>query len=146
MRLFARELVVSSSEPLEFIDLTDRVAAAAAAGTGAVERGLLHLFCLHTTAALLLGEFQHALLHDMRSQLSRLVDEHADYRHNRPEFSDCERRNAAAHLRGSLLQPALCLAVVGGQPVLGRYQRIVLVELDGPRERRLHLQLLGVGA
>jgi secondary thiamine-phosphate synthase enzyme len=141
LHVASHELTVATGQPMQFLDITDRLARAPA-----LRRGLIHVSCLHTTAALLVGEYQDALLHDMRACLHGLVSAGADYRHNRPEFSDCDRGNAAAHLRAMLLQPSISLAVADGRPVLGRWQRVLLVELDGPRERRLHVQAMGVAA
>lgn len=139
MYVVSSEIAIATHKPVEILDVTDHL-------ISPVDRGLLHVSCLHTTAALLVGECQDALLHDIRGYFARAVDAAADYRHNRPEFSDCERGNAAAHLRAMLLSPSVSLAVVGGRPVLGRYQRVLLVEFDGPRERLLHVQALGLAA
>jgi secondary thiamine-phosphate synthase enzyme len=137
MHVVSREITIPTGQAMEILDVTDRLASP-------VDRGLLQVSCLHTTAALLIGECQDALLHDVRAFFARIVDARVDYRHNRPEFSDCDRGNAAAHLRAMLLSPSVSLAIAGGRPVLGRYQRVLLVEFDGPRERRLHVQALGL--
>jgi len=141
MQVVARGVTVSTRRAMEFLDVTDRLAGTVA--DSGVERGLMHVSSLHTTAALMVGELQEALLHDMHGLLCRLVDDGVCYRHNQPEFSDCDRRNAAAHLRGMLLSASVSLPIVDARAVLGPYQRILLAELDGPRERRLHVQILG---
>jgi thiamine phosphate synthase YjbQ (UPF0047 family) len=66
-----------------------------------------------------------------------------EYRHNCPELSDCDRKNAASHLRGLLLNHSVLVPIVDGRPVLGQFQSVLLAELDGPRLRSLHVQLLG---
>ena len=140
-RIVSRELAVSTRDRLQLIDLTDAIAdALAASGIGA---GLAHLFCLHTTAVLLVNEFQEALLDDARELFSRLVDERGPYRHNQPEYSDCRRQNAAAHLRSLLFGPGLTLQVAGGRAQLGLHQRVIFAEMDGPRERKVCLQVVG---
>ncbi len=57
-------------------------------------------------------------------------------------ISDCERHNAAAHLRGMILGNTLSLPVVAGRIMLGQFQRIMFAELDGPRQRELHVHVM----
>ena len=56
-----------------------------------------------------------------------------------------ERRNGHAHCRALLLGPSACLNVVDGRLQLGRWQRVFLVELDGPRAREISVLMLGEG-
>jgi thiamine phosphate synthase YjbQ (UPF0047 family) len=73
-----------------------------------------------------------------------LVDEEGRYKHNDPRLSDCERGNAAAHLRVSLLGHGVALGVTDGDLLLDGAESILLAEFDGPRERQVHIQVLGV--
>jgi len=90
-----------------------------------------------------INELEPALTHDVTGLLERLVDPAGPWRHDRPELSGCDRRNAASHLRALLLGPGVVIPVSAGRPALGRFQRIVFVELDGPRERTVRLTVLG---
>ena len=65
------------------------------------------------------------------------------YRHDDPRYSDCDRSNAHAHLRATLLGRPIALAVADAEVLLGQYQSVILAELDGPRERRLQVQIVG---
>ncbi len=125
----------------ELIDITGRVAEMIE--RSGVREGLAQLFSLHTTAALVINELEPALTHDVTGLLERLVDTAGPWRHDRPELSGCDRRNAASHLRALLLGPGVVIPVSAGRPALGRFQRIVFVELDGPRERTVRLTVLG---
>ena len=125
----------------ELVDITDQVAELIACS--GVREGLAQVFSLHTTSALVINEFEPALTHDVKGLLDRLVDARSAWRHDRPELSGCDRCNAASHLRALLLGPSVVLPVAAGRPVLGRFQRIVFVELDGPRERTVRLTVLG---
>jgi secondary thiamine-phosphate synthase enzyme len=89
------------------------------------------------------SEFQDALNDDALEFLKQIVQENIPYKHNSPRYSDCDRRNAASHLRSMLLGHSVLLPVSGGKPVLGEFQSVILAELDGPRERRLQVQVLG---
>ena len=73
-----------------------------------------------------------------------IVEDGLRYKHNSPEWSDCDRSNATSHLRSLLFSNGVMLPVVDGKPVLGQFQSLILAELDGPRERTLKVQLLGV--
>ena len=65
------------------------------------------------------------------------------WRHNDPRLSECDRKNAASHLRAMLLGHTLTLPVNNGSLALGNWQSVILAELDGPRERAVHIQVLG---
>ena len=58
-------------------------------------------------------------------------------------LTDDERPNGHAHCRALLLPPSVCLNVAGGRLLLGRWQRVFLVELDGPREREISVLVFG---
>ena len=68
-----------------------------------------------------------------------MVARDAEWMHNDPEHSDCDRMNADSHLRALLLGHSLTLQVSGGEVVLGQWQRILMAELDGPRARSLRV-------
>jgi secondary thiamine-phosphate synthase enzyme len=89
------------------------------------------------------NEWQDALLDDFRSLLEQAVPANAPWQHNDPHYSDCERGNAASHLRALLLGTSAVLAVRGGRLVRGDWQSIILAELDGPRTRSVSLQVFG---
>ena len=134
--------VVRSSQRQEMIDITpDVIDSARDAG---IRNGFAGVFSQHTTAVLLVNEFQSALLSDIGDFLKRVVEDGLPYKHNSPEWSDCDRNNASSHLRSLLFSNGVMLPVVEGKPVLGQFQSVILAELDGPRERTLKLQFLGV--
>ena len=141
MRSVNHSFTVPTQRKVQVIDLTESLSDGLARSE--VTDGFVHLFCLHTTAGLLVNEYQSALIHDLIGFLGRFVDEARAYRHNDPAYSDCDRRNAPAHLRSLLLQPGLVLPIADGRIQIGRYQRVLLTELDGPRERRLSARFVG---
>jgi secondary thiamine-phosphate synthase enzyme len=107
--------------------------------------GLVNLFSMHTTCTIFINEFQAALVADIKTFLERVVLRDAEWRHNDPEHSDCDRMNADSHLRAMLLGHSLTVQVSGGEVVLGQWQRILMAELDGPRARTLRVMVMGVG-
>ena len=80
----------------------------------------------------------------LKKFLEHVVAHDAEWMHNDPVHSDCDRMNADSHLRAMLLGHSLTLQVSGGEVVLGQWQRILMAELDGPRARSLRIQIFGV--
>lgn len=134
-------LCLKTEEKQQLINITSRVTEAV--NKSGIENGFIGLFSQHTTAALMVSEFQNALMDDIRAFLSRVVEDDLPYKHNSPEFSDCDRRNAASHLRSLLFNNSVVLPVHEGRLVLGQFQSVILAELDGPRERSLKVQFVG---
>lgn len=133
---------VETLERLELRDITDLVMKAVRAFP--VREGTLNVFSMHTTCTLLVNEVQQALLSDLKKFLEQAVDSNDVWMHNDPKFSDCARANADSHLRALLLGHSLTLQISGGELVLGKWQRILMAELDGPRTRTFRLQVMGV--
>jgi len=134
--------VVRSSQKQEMIDITpDVIDATRESG---IRNGFIGIFSQHTTAGVMVNEFQPALLADIGDFLKRIVDDGISYKHNSPEWSDCDRGNATSHLRSLLFSNSVMLPVIDGKPVLGQFQSVIMAELDGPRERTVKVQFLGV--
>jgi secondary thiamine-phosphate synthase enzyme len=138
----ADTLVVQTDERIELIDVTERIGAIVT-GSG-VREGMVSLWSMHTTLSVFMNESQQALHADIKRLLEQIVDRDADWKHNDPEHSDCDRFNADAHLRAMLLGHSLSLQVSGGKVVLGQWQRVLVAELDGPRARTVRVQTMGV--
>jgi len=135
-------IVIQTDQRIELVDLTARVMEFARKFN--ITEGLVSLWSMHTTCALFINEFQTALLSDIKRFLEQMVARDAEYLHNDPNHSDCDRMNADSHLRALLLGHSLTLQISGGEVVLGQWQRILMAELDGPRARSLRLQIFGV--
>jgi secondary thiamine-phosphate synthase enzyme len=137
----ATTLTVDTRERVELIDLTGHVMAFARAS--GVREGTLSIFSLHTTCSVFINETQNALYADIKAFLEQVVAREGNWKHNDPDHSDCDRSNADSHLRAMLLGHSLTLQVTAGEIVLGQWQRVLLAELDGPRERTVRLQVMG---
>jgi secondary thiamine-phosphate synthase enzyme len=109
-----------------------------------IREGLVNIASLHTTTAIFINEWQDALNHDFKTYLADTIRKDVYYRHNDPAWSDCDRHNADSHLRTLMLGISLNLQVAGGDVVLGEWQRVIMAEMDGPRERSLRLQVMGI--
>ncbi len=141
MKTKLETLALNTKEKQQLINITSRVKEVV--DRSGIRNGFIGLFSQHTTAALLVSEFQNALLEDIRGFLGRVVEDDRAYKHNSPEFSDCDRKNAASHLRSLLFNNSVVLPVCEGELVLGQFQSVILAEMDGPRERSLKLQFVG---
>ena len=141
MKTKLETLALNTKEKQQLINITSRVKEVV--DRSGIRNGFIGLFSQHTTAALLVSEFQNALLEDIRAFLGRVVEDDRMYKHNSPEFSDCDRKNAASHLRSLLFSNSVVLPVCEGELVLGQFQSVILAEMDGPRERSLKLQFVG---
>lgn len=130
-----------TDERLQLIDITPRVVARLRRSE--IRDGMVLVTSMHTTLALFVNETQDALLDDIRTFLGRIASDDDDWKHNDPRYSDCDRRNATSHLRACLLGHSLCVPVQEGELVLGTFQSLIAAELDGPRSRSLHIQVLG---
>jgi secondary thiamine-phosphate synthase enzyme len=135
-------LTIQTEERVQLIDVTDRVLAIVR--NAAIREGIVSLWSMHTTFAVFMNESQKALHADIKRLLETMVDRDADWMHNDPDHSDCDRFNADAHLRAMLLGHSLTLQTSGGELVLGQWQRVLVAELDGPRSRTLRVQIMGI--
>jgi secondary thiamine-phosphate synthase enzyme len=123
------EFRVRTASKREMIDVTDRVAAVVS--RSGVREGICHVYVPHATAAVVVNENDDPnVCVDILDALGRQIPEGV-WRHDRID------NNAAAHIQAAILGPAETVPVVDGRLALGTWQAIMLVELDGPRDRRL---------
>jgi secondary thiamine-phosphate synthase enzyme len=126
---------VETQAAKQHVDVTDAV-------RGVVERsgvreGLCHVMVLHSTAAIVVNETDDPNIGtDIASALDRAVPDHAGWLHDRIDD------NAHSHIKATLLGPSETLPVSDGALVLGTWQRVILMEFDGPRKRRVSVTLL----
>jgi secondary thiamine-phosphate synthase enzyme len=144
-RCHREEAEVETQAPLEFVDVT-ALAAAVVARSGILE-GLVAVQVLHTTAGVVVNENEPLLLEDLRAALERAAPAHLAYAHDdfarRTAVPADEPANGHAHCKALFLHATETLAVAGGRLRLGRWQRVFLAEMDGPRTRTLSLTVLG---
>ncbi|HJZ73598.1 MAG TPA: secondary thiamine-phosphate synthase enzyme YjbQ [Vicinamibacterales bacterium] len=142
LTIHGETFVVETDQRVDVIDLTGRVMEFVRRFP--ISEGLVSLWSMHTTCTLFINEYQVALLADIKRFLEQMVARDADYEHNDPNLSDCDRMNADSHLRAMLLGHNVTLQISGGEVVLGQWQRVLMAELDGPRARSLRVQIFGI--
>lgn len=140
MKHFSKEISVSTSRPIEFVDVTDRVRDAVA--KSGIKNGLVSVFSNHTTAAIRINERCARLQKDMESLLCEIVPPGKPYRHN--ETTVDGRGNAHSHLMSLLIGGSETAPVKSGELQLGTWQSVFFIELDGPRStRKLTVTIVG---
>jgi secondary thiamine-phosphate synthase enzyme len=126
---------IDTKERQQALDVTDAVRQIVR--RSGLREGLCHVMVLHSTAALIVNENDDLnIAADLMQALSGAVPERAGWRHDQVDD------NAHAHIKASLLGPSELLAVRDGELVLGTWQRLLLLEFDGPRQRQVSVQLL----
>lgn len=141
-KITSATLVFATKTQVELLTITEEIAAFVRE-TG-IQDGLVQVSSLHTTAGVIVNETQDALLADMATMFEQVIPSKVYYKHNDPLHSDCNRGNAAAHLRLSLVGHSISVPLVDDQLKLGTWQNILLAEFDGPNQRSVHVQVMGI--
>ena len=139
---------VTAPERYAFLDLTDDLRRAIK--DAGVTEGAAIAFCEHTTAVLLINEWEDGAMADFRRHLTDLVPHdgvyyaHDDFEVRTQNLNEDERRNGHAHVKAMLLSATShAIPVVSGEPAFGRWQRLILFELDEPKPRRVTFHVFG---
>jgi secondary thiamine-phosphate synthase enzyme len=128
----AREFRVKTTRKIERLDVTKQVLRAAEELGGA--SGALLVSTPHTTAAVTVGE---AWDPDVTGDIERALDAWV------PNVRfDHGEGNSAAHFLSEAIGNARLVPLEKGQPLLGRWQGVFLIELDGPSERTVRVAVL----
>ena len=131
-----------------FVDLTDELRRAIK--DSGVTEGCAVAFCAHTTCSLLINEWEQGALEDFRRRLEALVPSDVYYAHDDLDRrtqnlqEGHERANGRSHVSQMLLGASShAIPVASGEPLLGQWQRLLLVELDEPKERQVLFHVFG---
>ncbi len=122
------QLLIQSRKKKEVIDITERINQELT--TQDIKEGLCVLFLKHTTAALTTADLDPGTDLDMLDAFSEIIPK-LNYRHphNPAHVPD--------HILSSIIGTSLTIPITNGELDLGTWQRVVLIELDGPREREI---------
>lgn len=129
----AEILCINATSRKQVVDLTDLVEISIRKGK--MQEGLCSLFVTHTTAALTTGEIGEGTGEDFLQVVEQMIPR-LHFRHAH------DPSHAWSHMASSILGPSLSIPVSAGKLVLGTWQSVMLVELDGPRERDVHVTLV----
>ena len=149
MRSMTTTVEVSAAERYEYLDLTDDLRRAIK--DAGVTDGAAIAFCEHTTAALLINEWEDGAMADLRRHLIEQIPHdgvyyaHDDFEVRTQNMNEDERKNGHAHVKAMMLSATShAIPVVAGEPAFGRWQRLIFLELDEPKERRITFHVFGL--
>lgn len=126
-------LTISTKKKDEVLDITDKVKEVVSVEK--VDSGLCHLFVLHTTCVLTTADLDPGTDLDLLDALRGLLPK-VNYRHPH------DPSHTPDHILSSIIGPSLVVPIENKELQLGTWQRIILVELNGPRERSIAISFI----
>jgi secondary thiamine-phosphate synthase enzyme len=144
MKVHSSLIELSSGAGIALHDLMSGIREAVCAS--GIQDGLVTVTSQHTTTAIVINEHEPRLMEDVKAFLTRLIPPADKYLHNDIALRNCppdEPENAHSHLAAMLLGSSEVIVLSGGELVLGQYQSVMLYELDGPRRRKVSVQVYG---
>ncbi|MEM0082893.1 MAG: secondary thiamine-phosphate synthase enzyme YjbQ [Candidatus Nezhaarchaeales archaeon] len=135
MKIYFEELSLSTSKRIELVNITEQVEEVVE--RSGVKNGICLLYAPHATAAMVVNEDESGLKQDIVKWLEQTFPRNGAWKHNLIDD------NASAHLASTFISPHKVLPIKDGRLVRGTWQSIFLVEMDGPRRRRVLIEVLG---
>lgn len=133
MKILSKEFRIETRSRFESIDITERVQEVAEG----VRDGIAYVFSKHTTCAIIVNEGESGLMQDYLDWAKRLVPPNGEFKHNVID------NNGHAHIISSIIGNSRVVPVKEGKLDLGTWQRIILLEFDGPRVRTVYVKVMG---
>lgn len=131
-----KEIKVSTEKSECLINITEQLQEAVMESN--VREGICVVFVPHTTAAITINSCLDSMtLEDIASEMHRLIPTRVDFHHNYDTPSD-----AAGHVKSVLVGNSLSLIIKDGHLLLGSSQSVLFFEFDGPRKRKVQLQIM----
>jgi secondary thiamine-phosphate synthase enzyme len=117
----------------EIVDITDEIDALLEKEE--IDTGLCTIFVKHTTAAITTADLDPGTDQDMLDAFEAIIPKlHYRHPHNPSHVGD--------HIMSSVIGPSVTIPFINGRLDLGTWQRVILVELDGPREREVVISVV----
>jgi len=135
MKTWSKELNFSTRGQREVLDITEDVLDAVKESK--IKNGLLVVQLPHATAALVLNEGEGGLEQDLLNKLEDFAPMRGGYQHDRIDD------NAHAHLKSAFIGSSRVLPIIDGKVIRGTWQNFLVIEEDGPRNRRLVVFVMG---
>ena len=135
MQILTETLELETVERTAVLDITSQINAALAE-TG-LRRGLVNVYSRHSTSGVFINENESGLVEDFKNSIQSLIPSDERYRHDRID------NNADSHLRSFIIGNSETIPFDGASMSLGTWQSVFFLELDGPRNRRVTLTIIG---
>jgi len=133
MKILSKEFQVKTKSRFESIDITDLVQES----IKGVNEGIAYVIVKHTTCAITINEAERGLMSDYIEWAKKLVPPEGEFKHNIID------NNGHAHVISSIIGNSRVVPITGGTLDLGTWQRIILLEFDGPRTRTVLVKVMG---
>jgi secondary thiamine-phosphate synthase enzyme len=138
MQVISKSIKIMTKGEGDIIDLSDKLNSVIRAS--GLKNGNVTVFVPASTAAVTTIEYEPGLLKDLPNALERIAPKDIEYEHEKAWHDG----NGHSHVRASILGQSLTIPFIDGKPVLGRWQQVVLIELDiRDRERTVIFQIIG---
>jgi len=138
MQVISKSIRIMTKGEGDIIDLSDKLNSVIRAS--GLKNGNVTVFVPASTAAVTTIEYEPGLLKDLPNALERIAPRGIEYEHEKTWHDG----NGHSHVRASILGQSLTIPFIDGKPVLGRWQQVVLIELDiRDRERTVIFQIIG---
>ncbi len=128
-----KEVVVNNDNKYQVIDITDKVREVIKESK--IKEGSVIIYVMHATAAIIINEnYDPNIGKDIIDALNNLIPE-GKWLHDKVD------NNGAAHIKAAILGPSEMIPIQKGEMQLGTWQSICLIDLDGPRKRKIVIQI-----
>ena len=128
-----QKLTINTKKEKEIFDLTELINDLIV--KSAYDKGVCHLFVTHTTCALTTADLDPGTEEDMINAFEKMIPS-LEYKHKH------DPEHVPDHIMSAIISPSLTIPVQNASMVLGSWQRVVLVELSGPKERHLAMTFI----
>ena len=127
------EIILKTENKYEVKDITKEVAEFISVSK--LKEGICTVFVKHTSCAITITEnYDPNIGKDLVNALDKLIPEGV-WLHDKID------NNGSAHIKSAILGPSEIIPVRGGELLLGKWQNIVLCEFDGPKKRKILVNL-----
>ena len=138
MRISTKNILLNTKGENDVIDISEKTIEAV--NESRIENGLITIFVGGSTAAITTIEFEPGLRNDFPNMLARIAPKDIEYHHDKTWHDG----NGHSHVRASLIGPSLTIPIIEGRLMTGRWQQIILLEMDiQSRDRNIIFQILG---
>lgn len=135
MEIMKYQLNKNSSKRVEIIDITKDINDILR--NCKINEGIINIFAVHSTAGIVVNENESRLINDFKNSLERIIPEKNNYDHDQID------NNADSHIRAFFIGSSETIPFSGNSLNLGTWQSVFFVELDGPRNRKFIVTVMG---
>ena len=128
---------IDTQQRQDLVKLTEDIQVSVS--SSGIDEGVCVVYCPHTTGGVTLNsQMDPPTLTDLIEEIDRIVPTRVDFKHIFDTPSD-----AAGHIKASIIGNSISIPISSGKLALGSSQGILFWEFDGPRKRKVHLQIIG---